>query len=110
MRNTFDVSRNDMSAWRRFSSATRQLSIVIKPFWTTRNAILVLNLLDAEARRSFILNDETFDLIVSEVARPNNRKVAPGSIADPFLLTVEHPSVAVALRGRRQAATGSGTH
>src|SRR5260370_698356 len=40
MFNTLAVSRNDLSAWRRFSSGTRQFSIVIKPFWTTLSAIL----------------------------------------------------------------------
>ena len=34
------MSRNDLSACRRFSSGTRQFSIVIRPFWTTLSAIL----------------------------------------------------------------------
>src|SRR5258706_3972116 len=38
--NTLAVSRKELSAWRRFSSGTRQFSIVIKPFCTTLRAIL----------------------------------------------------------------------
>src|SRR6266853_4618185 len=53
---------------------------------------LVLDLFDAEARRRLVLNDETLDLVVSDVARPDDRHVAPRSVADPFLLTVENPS------------------
>src|SRR6267378_622260 len=37
---TLAVSRKELSAWRRFSSGTRQFSMVIKPFWTTLSAIL----------------------------------------------------------------------
>src|SRR5256885_95130 len=40
MRRTLAVSRNELSAWSRFASGTRQLSSVIRPFWTTRSAIL----------------------------------------------------------------------
>src|SRR2546427_3835488 len=40
MRRTLAVSRNDLSFWSRFASGPRQLSSVIRPFWTTRRAIL----------------------------------------------------------------------
>ena len=62
---------------------------------------LVLDLLDAEAGRRLVLDDEALDLVVVDVARPDDRDVAPGRVADPLLLAVEDPGVAVAL-GRRQ--------
>src|ERR1700730_6816747 len=46
---------------------------------------LVLNLFDAESRRPLVLDDETLDLAVSDVARPDDRNVTPGSVADPLL-------------------------
>jgi len=54
--------------------------------------------------RRLVLDDEAFDLIVGQVARPDDRKVAPWRVADPALLTVEDPTVAGALGGRQQAA------
>src|SRR5260370_625052 len=62
---------------------------------------LVLDLLDTEARRRLVLNDETLDLVVTDVARPDDRHVTPGLVADPFLLAVESPSVAFPFRGGR---------
>src|SRR5947208_1937908 len=70
---------------------------------------LVFDLLDAEARRGFVLDDEAFDLIVGEVARPDDRDVAPRRVANPALLAVEDPGVAVALGGRGQAAARART-
>ena len=71
---------------------------------------LVLDLLDAEAGRGLVLDDEALDLVVGDVARPDDRDVAPGRVADPPLLAVEDPGVALALRRRRQAAGRPGTH
>src|SRR6476646_6138819 len=59
----------------------------------------VFNLVDAEARRGFVFDDETFDLVIVDVARPDDRDVAPSRVADPALLAVKNPSIAVALRG-----------
>ena len=70
---------------------------------------LVLDLLDAEAGRRLVLDDEAFDLIVGEVARPDDRQVAPRRIADPPLLSVENPGVALALGGRGQPSARSRT-
>src|SRR5262249_4368914 len=69
-----------------------------------------LNLLDAEARRSLVLDDETFDLVVGDIARPDDRDVAPGRVTYPFLLTVDDPGIAFAFRRGHQAAARPGTH
>src|SRR5438876_6776235 len=61
---------------------------------------LVLNLLDAKARRLLVINDETFDLLIRDIPRPDNRNVTPRRIADPLLLAVQDPSVALLFRGR----------
>src|SRR5438067_8443567 len=61
---------------------------------------LVLDLFNTEPRRGLVLDDETFDLIVGEVARPDDRDIAPRRIADPTLLAVKNPSIAVPLRRR----------
>src|SRR5439155_24369686 len=71
---------------------------------------LVLDLVDAEAGRRLVLDDEPLDLIVRNIARPNDGDVAPGRIADPPFLAVEDPSVPLALRSRGQPAGGAGTH
>ena len=44
---------------------------------------LVLDLLDAEAGRRLVLDDEALDLVVGDIARPDDRNVAPGRVADP---------------------------
>ena len=62
---------------------------------------LVLDLLDAEAGRGLVLDDEALDLVVGDVARPDDRDVAPRRVADPPLLAVEDPGVAFALRRRQ---------
>ncbi len=70
---------------------------------------LVFDLLDTEARRRFVFDDEALDLVIGEITRPNDRNIAPWRIADPPLLAVEDPGVAFALRRRRQPAGGAGT-
>src|SRR3954471_525167 len=47
---------------------------------------LVLDLFDAEAGRGFVLDDEALDLIVGDIPRPDDRKVAPGRVPNPALL------------------------
>src|SRR5213593_3618997 len=59
----------------------------------------VLDLVDAETGCRFVLDDEAFDLVVSNVSCPDDRNIAPGSIADPALLAVEYPGIAIALGG-----------
>ena len=71
---------------------------------------LVLDLLDAEAGRRLVLDDEALDLVVGEIARPDDGNVAPRSVADPPLLAVEDPGVALALRRGQQAAGRARTH
>src|SRR5438445_1630891 len=61
---------------------------------------LILDLFNAKAGRSLVLDDETFDLIVGDVARPDDRDIAPRRVADPALLAVKNPSIAVPLRRR----------
>src|SRR6202023_837593 len=70
---------------------------------------LVLDLLDAEARRRLVLDYESLDLVVGEVARPDDGKIAPRRVADPPLLAVEDPIVALALCRRCQATGGART-
>src|SRR5229473_176423 len=65
---------------------------------------LDLDLLDAEAGRGLVLDDEALDLVVGEVAGPDDRDIAPRRVADPSLLAVEDPRVAFALRRRQQTA------
>src|SRR2546429_1334420 len=60
----------------------------------------VLNLVNAEAGRGLVLDNESLDLVVGDVARPDDRDVAPRRVADPALLAVKNPSIAVALRRR----------
>src|SRR5437870_5368197 len=60
----------------------------------------VLNLVDAEAGCRLVLDNEAFNLVVSNVSCPDDRNIAPGSVADPALLAVKNPSIAVALRRR----------
>jgi hypothetical protein len=62
---------------------------------------LVLNLLDAKPRSRLVLNDESFDLVIREIACPDNRNVSPWRIADPLLLAVQDPNVALLFRCRR---------
>src|SRR2546421_7675798 len=53
---------------------------------------LVLNLVNAEAGRGLVLDNESLDLVVGDVARPDGRDVAPRRVADPALLAVKNPS------------------
>src|SRR5271169_4742411 len=71
---------------------------------------LVLDLFDTEARRRLVLDDETLDLVVGNIARPNDRDIAPGSVADPPLLAIEDPGVALSLGGGQQAAARTRPH
>jgi hypothetical protein len=70
----------------------------------------MLDLLDAEAARCLVLDNEALDLVVSHISRPDDRKVAPCGVADPLLLAVEDPGVALAFGGCRQAASRSRAH
>src|SRR5262249_34484166 len=67
---------------------------------------LVLHLLDAEPGGRLVLDDEALDLVVGHVARPDDRNVAPRSVADPALLAVEDPAVTLAFRRGRPTTTG----
>src|SRR6266446_1650032 len=67
----------------------------------------VLDLLHFEARRGLVFHDERFDLVVGYVASPDNGNVAPRSVADPFLLTIDDPGVSIPLRSRQHSAGGS---
>src|SRR5207248_9148893 len=70
----------------------------------------VLNLVDAEAGCRLVLDDETFNLVVVDIARPDDRDVAPRRVADPALLAVKNPSIAVALGGGQKTARRAGTY
>src|SRR5260370_1965540 len=67
----------------------------------------VLDLLYFEARRGLVFHDERLYLVVRYVASPDNRNVAPRSVADPFLLTIDDPGVSIPLRSRQHSAGGS---
>src|SRR5271166_6330179 len=64
----------------------------------------MLDLLDAKTGRGFVLDDEALNLVIRQIARPDDREVAPGSIPDPPFLAVEDPGIAIAFSGRRQSA------
>src|SRR5215467_14788765 len=68
---------------------------------------LVQHLLDAEAGRGLVFDDEALDLVVGQVACPDDRDITPRCVADPPFLAIEDPSVAFALRRRGEAAAGS---
>src|SRR5437016_2384689 len=68
---------------------------------------LVLNFFDLETGCGLVLDDKRLDLVVGEIARPDDRDVAPGRIADPFLLAVEDPCVPVTLGRSCKTARGS---
>ncbi len=65
---------------------------------------LVLDLLDAETGCRLVLDDEALDLVIGQIARPDDGNVAPGRVADPPLFAVEDPGIALAFRGGQQAA------
>src|SRR5262249_24181384 len=69
---------------------------------------LVLDLLRLESGR-LVLDDEALHLIVPDVARPDDRDVAEGGVADPLLLAVQDPGVAFAARRRSETARGPRT-
>src|SRR5438552_5626956 len=70
----------------------------------------VLNLVDAEAGCRLVLDDETFNLVVVDIAGPDDRDVAPRRVADPALLAVQNPDVAIALGGGQKSARRAGTY
>src|SRR3954449_6195659 len=61
---------------------------------------LVLDLFDAEAGRGLVLDDEALHLVVAQVARPDDRNIAPRRVADPSLLAIENPDIAFTFGGR----------
>src|SRR5207253_10789683 len=71
---------------------------------------LVLDLLHGKTRRSLVLDNESFDLIVGDVARPDDRDVAPRRVADPALLAIKDPGIAVAFCGCEKSAGCAGTY
>jgi hypothetical protein len=71
---------------------------------------LVLDLFDGKARGGFVFDDETLDLIVIDIACPDNRQVAPGRISNPPLLAVQNPRIPFTPRRRQQSAPGAGPY
>src|SRR5262249_779635 len=69
---------------------------------------LVLNLLHAEAGSSLVLDNEAFDLVVGDISRPDDRDVAPRGVADPLLLAVDDPGIAITLCGGRKSTARTG--
>src|SRR5580658_3671366 len=70
----------------------------------------MLDLVDAEARRVLVLDNEAPDLVVRHIPSPDDRNVAPRGVADPSLLAVENPGITLAFGGRRQAAARPRAH
>src|SRR5258708_6889763 len=64
----------------------------------------VLDFFDLESGCGLVLDDKRLDLVVAEIAGPDDRDVAPRRIADPFLLAIEDPCVPVPLGGSRKTA------
>src|SRR6266853_2381263 len=64
----------------------------------------VLDLVHAEAGCGLVFDNESLDLVVGDVARPDDRDIAPRRVADPALLAVKNPRIAVALRGGQKSA------
>ena len=54
-----------------------------------------------------IIARETPDLIVCDIARPDDRNIAPWGVADPSLFAVQSPCIAFAFGRRQQAASRS---
>ncbi|EGJ74113.1 putative pimeloyl-CoA dehydrogenase, small subunit [Streptomyces sp. Tu6071] len=67
---------------------------------------LVRDDVGAQARRA-VLHDEALDLVVGHVPRPHDEEIGEGAVADPLLLAVEHPRVALAARGRGEPGGGA---
>src|SRR5882724_1157662 len=67
----------------------------------------VLDLFYFEARRGLVFDDESFDLVVRYVASPDDGYVAPRSVADPLLLTIQNPGVSIPLGIRQHSARSS---
>src|SRR6266566_752758 len=102
-RRTLSVSLKELAFCRRFASGTRQLSIVISAFWTTRKAIL-FSIFSAVKPGVPFFHDKGFDLVVRDISRPHHAQVGEGGVADPLLLPMENPGVALpAGRGQKPA-------
>src|SRR5439155_436192 len=71
---------------------------------------LVLYLFDAKAGRSLVLDDEALDLVVGDVARPDDGNITPWRVANPALLAVENPAIPFAFGGRSHSSARSRTH
>src|SRR5258707_2220805 len=71
---------------------------------------LVLNLFDLEAGRGLNLDDEPFDLVIREIARPDDRNIAPGRVANPLFLTVDDPGISLPLRRRGKSTRCAGAY
>ncbi len=69
----------------------------------------MLDLLDAEAGRRLVLDDEALHLIVAKIARPDDGEVAPWRVTDPTLLSIEYPGIALTLGRCCQTAARSRT-
>src|SRR6185436_4799127 len=59
--------------------------------------------------RRLVLDDESLDLVVSQIARPDDRDVAPWRITDPSLLSIQNPGIAFPLGRCGHTATRSRT-
>ena len=103
------VSRNDLPAWRWFSSGTRTSVSVIWPFWTTFSAILFSIFSTLNPGVVLFSTTKPFTWLSATFARPDHREIAPRGIADPPLLAVENPRVSLLLCRCQQAPGCSGT-
>src|SRR4029450_11267132 len=68
---------------------------------------LVLQVLGGESGRPG-LDDEALDLAVVDVSGPDHRQVGEAGVADPLLVSIKHPDLAVAAGGGGPAPGGSG--
>src|SRR5439155_11641734 len=71
---------------------------------------LVLNFFNLESRRRLVCNDESLDLVISDVAYPDDGEIAPRRIAYPFLLAIDDPDVALPFGRCCKAAGRTRTH
>ena len=107
-RSTRAVSRNELAFCRRLASGTRQSFIVMWPFWTTLSAILFS--IFSTLKPGVVLFSTMKPLTwLSSTSRAQMIETSHQvRVADPLLLAVEDPGVAVALGGRGEAAAGAG--
>src|SRR5260370_5789209 len=71
---------------------------------------LVLDLFRLETRGGFVVDHEALHLTGAQIAGPDDGEITPRGVADPFLLPVEHPGIALASRGRLEPSGRPGTH